>query len=57
MKKILNNPVDYVDEMLAGLTAAHPEFYRLHGDSGRVIARSTPSKAGKVGIEIGRAHV
>lgn len=53
MKKILNNPVDYVDEMLAGLTAAHPEFYRLHGDSGRVVARATPGKPGKVGIVTG----
>jgi dihydroxyacetone kinase-like protein len=53
MKKILNNPVDYVDEMLAGLTAAHPEFYRLHGDTGRVVARATPGKTGKVGIVTG----
>jgi dihydroxyacetone kinase-like protein len=53
MKKILNNPVDYVDEMLAGLTAAHPEFYRLHGDSGRVIARAGAGKPGKVGIVTG----
>jgi phosphoenolpyruvate---glycerone phosphotransferase subunit DhaK len=53
MKKILNNPVDYVDEMLAGLTAAHPEFYRLHGDTGRVVARATPGRKGKVGIVTG----
>ena len=53
MKKILNNPVDYVDEMLAGLTAAHPEFYRLYGDTGRVIARATPGTTGKVGIVTG----
>jgi dihydroxyacetone kinase-like protein len=53
MKKILNNPVDYVDEMLAGLTAAHPEFYRLHGDSGRVVARAKAGAPGKVGIVTG----
>jgi phosphoenolpyruvate---glycerone phosphotransferase subunit DhaK len=53
MKKILNNPVDYVDEMLSGMTAAHPEFYALHGDSGRVIARAHKAKAGKVGIVTG----
>ena len=53
MKKILNNPVDYVDEMLAGLTAAHPEFYRLYGDSGRVVARAVPGASGKVGIVTG----
>jgi dihydroxyacetone kinase-like protein len=53
MKKILNNPVDYVDEMLAGLTAAHPEYYRLHGDSGRVVARAKAGAPGKVGIVTG----
>ena len=53
MKKILNNPENYVDEMLAGLTAAHPEYYRLHGDSGKVGARTTAGKAGKVGIVTG----
>ncbi|MBC7736885.1 MAG: dihydroxyacetone kinase subunit DhaK [Candidatus Saccharibacteria bacterium] len=53
MKKILNNPADYVDEMLAGMTAAHPEFYRQAGDAGRVIARAAPGKPGKVGIVTG----
>lgn len=53
MKKILNNPGNYVDEMLAGLTAAHPEYYRLHGDSGKVVARARQGKAGKVGIVTG----
>ena len=53
MKKILNRPADYVDEMLDGLVAAHPEYYRLHGDSHRVIARATPGRAGKVGIVSG----
>ena len=53
MKKILNKPEDYVDEMLAGLTAAHPEYYRLHGDSGKVVARAKAGKDGKVGIVTG----
>lgn len=53
MKKILNNPENYVDEMLAGLTAAHPEYYRLHGDSGKVVVRTTAGKTGKVGIVTG----
>jgi phosphoenolpyruvate---glycerone phosphotransferase subunit DhaK len=53
MKKILNDPAAYVDEMLAGLTLAHPQFYRLHGDSGRVVARATPGATGKVGIVTG----
>ena len=53
MKKILNRPEDYVDEMLAGLTAAHPQYYRLYGDSGKVVARAQAGKAGKVGIVTG----
>lgn len=53
MKKILNNPEHYVDEMLAGLVAAHPEYYRLHGDGGKVVGRAKPGKDGKVGIVTG----
>jgi dihydroxyacetone kinase len=26
MKKLMNNPADFVDEMLAGLVAAHPSL-------------------------------
>ncbi len=53
MKKILNTPADYVDEMLEGLTAAHPEHYALYGDTGKVIARPSGAKDGKVGIVTG----
>jgi len=53
MKKILNNPVDYVDEMLQGFVAAHPEYYRMYGDSGKVVARTQQTKEGKVGIVTG----
>ncbi|SVD67681.1 uncharacterized protein METZ01_LOCUS420535, partial [marine metagenome] len=28
MKKILNDPFNYVDEMLEGLCLAHPDLYR-----------------------------
>jgi dihydroxyacetone kinase-like protein len=53
MKKILNKPADYVDEMLEGLTAAHPGFYRLVGETKRAVARATPGRTGKVGIVSG----
>lgn len=53
MKKILNDAANYVDEMLAGLVAAHPEHYQLYGDTGKVVARATAGKAGKVGIVTG----
>ncbi len=53
MKKILNDPIDYVDEMLAGLCVAHPEYYRQCGEGNRVIARAGSSVQGKVGIVSG----
>ena len=49
MKKILNDPYQYVDEMLDGLTAAHPEFYERAGD-GMVIKRPDAPIGGKVGV-------
>lgn len=53
MKKILNAPTDYVTEMLEGLCAAHPEYYRQAGDDGRVITRADAPEEGKVGIVSG----
>jgi len=53
MKKLLNQPADYVDESLAGLCAAHPEIYRRAGESGRVIVRAAPSRDSKVAIVSG----
>ena len=51
MKKILNNPADYVDEMLEGMVAAHPEIYAQ--PEPRVIARAGGPRQGKVGIVTG----
>lgn len=51
MKKILNKPVDYVDEMLDGLCAAHPGIYAQ--PSPRVIARAGGATPGKVGLVTG----
>ncbi|MEM7108176.1 MAG: dihydroxyacetone kinase subunit DhaK, partial [Bacteroidota bacterium] len=53
MKRILNKPEDYVNEMLLGLCAAHPEYYRASGPQGRVISRSRKSGKPKVGIVSG----
>jgi dihydroxyacetone kinase-like protein len=53
VKKILNAPEAYVDEMLDGLCLAHPRQYRRLGESGRVIARAAPVRAGKVGVVTG----
>ena len=40
MKKFLNQPGDYVNEMLEGLCAAHPEQYRQLPGHPRVVARA-----------------
>ncbi len=53
MKKILNDPFAYVDEMLWGLCAAHPEYYQQTGEGGRVIKRPDAPVKGKVGIVTG----
>jgi dihydroxyacetone kinase-like protein len=53
MKKILNDPYSYVDEMLIGLCGAHPQFYRQTGEGGRVIKRPDAPIKGKVGIVTG----
>jgi dihydroxyacetone kinase-like protein len=53
MKKILNDPYRYVDELLEGMTAAHPQYYTQAGASGRVIARPGGARQGKVGIVTG----
>ena len=51
MKKVLNDPFNYVDEMLEGLCAAHPEYYAQ--PEPRVIARAGGATDGKVGIVTG----
>jgi len=51
MKKILNKAADYVDEMLEGLIAAHPEIYAQ--PVRRIIARAGGARQGKVGIVTG----
>lgn len=51
MKKVMNRPVDYVDEMLDGLCAAHPEYFAQ--PEKRVIVRAGGAVPGKVGIVTG----
>jgi len=51
MKKILNNPIDYVDEMLEGFCLAHPGYYTQ--PEPRVIVRASGTTPGKVGIVTG----
>jgi dihydroxyacetone kinase-like protein len=53
MKKILNSPHAYVDEMLDGLCQAHPQYYARTAPGGRVIKRPEAPCEGKVGIVSG----
>ena len=53
MKKLLNDPQLYVEQMLEGLVLAHPQYYERAGDDGRVIKRPGAARKGKVGIVSG----
>ncbi len=52
MKKLINRPSDYVDEMLEGLVLAHPSL-ALDGEAKRVVRRTGGTRPGKVGIASG----
>ena len=52
MKKIINNPSDFVEESIAGLIKSHPDIYAFAKDNNRVITR-TKKASNKVGIVTG----
>lgn len=52
MKKLINEPGSYVDEMLEGLVLANPHL-SLSGGGKRVVHRTNPAGEGKVGIATG----
>ncbi|MEO6826186.1 MAG: dihydroxyacetone kinase subunit DhaK [Microbacteriaceae bacterium] len=53
MKKIINNPADFVDEMIEGILLAHPESLRSASADHRALVRTGAPFAGKVGIVTG----
>ena len=53
MKKLLNDPQLYVEQMLEGLVLAHPQYYERAGEDGRVVKRPGTPRQGKVGIVSG----
>ncbi|MEM6283517.1 MAG: dihydroxyacetone kinase subunit DhaK [Chloroflexota bacterium] len=53
MKKILNDPENYVPEMLEGLLAAHPDRLKKAGDELYGIVRADAPTTGKVAIITG----
>lgn len=52
MKKFINQPENFVDEMLEGILAAHPDALTIAGGDRRCIVTARPRK-GKVGIVTG----
>nr|WP_302227451.1 dihydroxyacetone kinase subunit DhaK [uncultured Marvinbryantia sp.] len=53
MKKILNDPKNYVDEALEGIYAAYGDKVSFFENDKRVLIRAGEKKAGKVGIVTG----
>tara|TARA_B100000686_G_C16713385_1_gene930546 strand:+ start:23 stop:1018 length:996 start_codon:yes stop_codon:yes gene_type:complete len=52
VKKIINNPSNFVEESIDGLIKSHPNFYALAKDNNRVITRAKKA-SNKVGIVTG----
>ena len=53
MKKLINDPASFVDEMLEGILAAHPESLRAVGPDRRALVRADAPISGHVGIVTG----
>lgn len=53
MKKLINNPARFVEEMLEGILTAHPEQLRSVSEDPRAIVRADAPVAGKVAIATG----
>ena len=52
MKKIINNPGNFVEESIDGLLKSHPDIYAMAKDNNRVITRANKA-SNKVGIVTG----
>jgi phosphoenolpyruvate---glycerone phosphotransferase subunit DhaK len=53
MKKILNKPDHFVDEMVEGILLAHPSQLKTPGEDLRIMVRADAPVTGKVGIVTG----
>lgn len=53
MKKLINDPDAFVDEVVDGLLLAHPDQLRAVGDERRVLVRAGAPQPGRVGIVTG----
>lgn len=53
MKKIINNPDTFVDEIIDALLLAHPKWIKAANADKRALVRADAPKAGRVGIVTG----
>lgn len=53
MKKFINEPGKFVDEMIEGILSAHPRDMKIINEDLRCIVRAEPGRPGKVGISTG----
>ncbi len=53
MKKLINDPGQFVDEMLDGLLLAHPDQLRAASEDRRALVRADSPQQGRVGIVTG----
>ena len=53
MRKLINHPNDFVDEVLEGILSAHPDQLRAVTDDRRAIVRADAPLEGRVGIVTG----
>jgi dihydroxyacetone kinase-like protein len=53
MKKLLNDPQNFVDEMLEGVLSAHPDMLKAASDDHRALVRADAPVEGRVGIVTG----
>ena len=53
MKKIINQPADFVDETIEGILAAYGDRVKIHNGDKRIYLSNYPARDGKVGIVTG----
>ncbi len=53
MKKIINQPADFVDETIEGILAAYGDRVKIHNGDKRIYLSNYPVRDGKVGIVTG----
>lgn len=53
MRKIINKPENFVDEMIEGILLAHPDQVKTPGEDPRILVRADAPVPGQVGIVTG----